>query len=416
MKLEFKWLKSETLKLIGIALAALLILSYVIYHVASLFGDEIKTVVVGQSSEEYTVTMDGYIFRDSILVYSSNTGSVDFKVKNGERVAVDDEVALVYEKGSLADSKKLLLALDAQITLLRESVDKGYGISDLTALKTDAANAYYSIMRERAEGGLTGVASLSERLLVALNSIESLTNSEFSINETIKELEDLRRDMLEGIGEAESVRAKKSGYFYSITDGYESAFTASAATDLDAAALRALISSSTPKRDEANLVGKISADSVWYFVSEMPMEDAESFAEGEYYTVNFLGGGGYDIKMSLERILGGNGSEGALLVFRTNVIPAGFGFERRQSAEIVTGRTKGIYVPSSAVYRVDGEETVYILKGSVVLKRKIEIIERGSDYFVVTDGGPEDAKEAYLKSNDLLIISGSNLFDGRILD
>ena len=52
----------------------------------------------------------------------------------------------------------------------------------------------------------------------------------------------------------------------------------------------------------------------------------------------------------------------------------------------------------------------------MVLMRRIEIIERGSDYYVVRDGGPEDSEEPYLKSNDLLIISGGNLFDGRILD
>ena len=117
MKLKLTLPKSETLRRIGMILAALLIFSYVIYHVASLFGAEIKTVVVGQSSESTSVTMDGYIFRDSSFVYSTNTGAVDFKVRNGERVAFDDEVAQVYEKGSLAESKKLLYTIDTQLAL-----------------------------------------------------------------------------------------------------------------------------------------------------------------------------------------------------------------------------------------------------------------------------------------------------------
>jgi len=415
LKPKFEWLKSEKLKRIGVLLAVLLVLSYIVYHAASLFREEIKTVVVGKSSESTSVTIDGYIFRDSSYVYSSNTGTVDFKVMNGERVALGDKIALVYENGNLASSKKILLSIDEQIALLCESKDKGYGISDLAALKKSASNAYYAIMRERAEGGLSGVSSAAERLLVALNSIEHLTNEDFSINDTINELENIRRGMLDGKGEAEEVHAKQSGYFYSITDGYENTFTASAAKELDAAALSSLISSASPPGNEKNLVGKISSDSVWYFVCEMPPDDSEKFVEGEYYTVNFLGGGGYEIKMSLERSLAQDGEE-TLLVFRTNVIPAGFGFERRQTVEIVTDTTSGIYIPSSAVYRVDGKESVYILKGSVVLLRRIEVIERGSDYYVVSDGGPEDAEEAYLKSNDLLIISGGNLFDGRILD
>ena len=416
MKLKLTLPRGETLKRIGVILVALLILSYIFYHVASLFGDELKTVVVGQSSESAVATMDGYIFRDSSFIYSTNTGAVDFKVANGERVAVGDEVALVYEKGSLSESKNLLRVIDEQLSLLRKSADKGYGISELTALRESAANAYYSIMRQMAEGSVSDVSGSAEKLLVALNSIESITNKDFSIKNTIDELEAVRREMLAEKGEAELVCTSKSGYFYSVTDGYESEFTASAATELDATGLSTLISEATPERDGANLVGKISSDSVWYFVTEMSATDASTFVEGESYNVKFLGGGGYEIKMALERYLGTSSGESVFLVFRTNVIPEGFEFARRQTAEVVTSTTKGIYIPSSAVYRVDGKESVYILKGSVVVLRRIEVIERGADYYVVLDGAPENTEEKYLKSNDLLIVSGGNLFDGRILD
>ena len=53
----------------------------------------------------------------------------------------------------------------------------------------------------------------------------------------------------------------------------------------------------------------------------------------------------------------------------------------------------------------------------MVTLRRVDVIYRGDDYYVVRDGAPdEDTDELYLKTNDLLIISGANLFDGRILD
>lgn len=410
-----KLLKRETLKRIGILLAALLVLSYVVYHVASLFGAEIKTVVVGQSKEENSVTLSGYIFRDSIPVYSSNTGAADFKVANGERVAFGDEIAYVYEEGSLSDSKRAIYLIDEQIALLKESEVSGGGISALGEFKKNALSAYYSIISDIKAGKLSSVSSSVKRLIIALNSVEELTNDDFSISSSIEALERLRASILSGRGEGESVDAKRSGYFYSVTDGYEEGFVSNAAREMSAAELDSLISDYSPKKEESNLVGRICPDSVWYFVSEMSLEAASFFAEGEYYNVNFLGGD-HLIKMSLERWLESPDGDSAYLVFRTNVIPAGFGFERRQSAQVITSATKGIYIPASAVHKVDHREAVYILKGSVVLMRRIEIIERGSDYYVVRDGGPEDSEEPYLKSNDLLIISGGNLFDGRILD
>ena len=409
------FIKSEMLKKLGVLLAVVLVLSYIVYHVASLFSAEIKTVVVGESKEETTVTLDGYLFRDSSPVYSTNTGVADFKISNGDRVAVGDEIARVFEDGSLAESKDMVRLIDNQIALLRQSLDNGSGISRIGELKKSASNAYYSIMSAMAEGTLSGVSSSAKRLLVALNSIEELTNDDFSIKKTIASLESIRSNMLLERGEYETVSANKSGFFYSVTDGHEESFTTAAAKDMSAEEFTALFNTAVPKRDSANLVGKICGDSIWYFVCEMPLADAEKFSQGEYYNVKFTGGD-YSIKMSLERWLEAPDGESAFLVFRTNVIPAGFGFERRQTAEVITQTTKGIYIPASAVHKVDHKDSVYILKGSVVLVRRIEIIEKGSDYYVVKDGGPDEADEPYLKSNDLLIISGGNLFDGRILD
>ena len=56
--------------------------------------------------------------------------------------------------------------------------------------------------------------------------------------------------------------------------------------------------------------------------------------------------------------------------------------------------------------------------GSVVLERRIRIIYKGRDYYTVENGEFIDAEggKPYLKSNDVLILDGNNLFDGRIID
>ena len=58
-----------------------------------------------------------------------------------------------------------------------------------------------------------------------------------------------------------------------------------------------------------------------------------------------------------------------------------------------------------------------MLKGSVVCFRTVEIIYIGNDYFLVAEE-PEDENipYEYLTVNELIIVNGKNLFDGRILD
>ena len=60
--------------------------------------------------------------------------------------------------------------------------------------------------------------------------------------------------------------------------------------------------------------------------------------------------------------------------------------------------------------------SVYILRGSVVHFRYIEIVYEGSDYYLVSAKGGGESGVVYLAENDLVIVGGKNLFDGRILE
>ena len=79
-------------------------------------------------------------------------------------------------------------------------------------------------------------------------------------------------------------------------------------------------------------------------------------------------------------------------------------------------RVSGIYVPKNVVKRVDGYRGVYTLRGSVVHFRYLEILYEGSDYYLVKIGVESDGKYEYLQVNDLIILNGKNMFDGRVLD
>jgi len=406
--------KKELAKKLLLIVAAVAILSYAVFHIASLFGDEISTVVVGSSTEYSSVSLDGYIFRDATLINSNYSGAISYSATSGGRVAKGDTIATVYESGDLSASRDFLLALDKEIALLERSTEDTLSMPDLPALKKKAASAYYSIMKALSGGNASEVGESKDKLVVALNSIEMLTDSEFSIKDTLNTLRAARQSFVSAGGAAEIVLTDKSGYFYASADGYEKVLTESAALTLEGTELRELLYSAKPERVPDNCVGKLSDDADWYFVTEVEGEKLGSFAEGSEYAVEFLGGGGYTIKMKLVRLLPLD--ESGLLVLSTDVLPDGFSFARRQSVRIILGSVSGIYIPTSALHRVDHKDTVYILKGSVVCQRRVEIIYRGDDYCVVRDGGEDADGEAYLKTNDLLIIGGSNLFDGRILD
>jgi hypothetical protein len=408
--------KNGIFKKIGIAVVCICILSYSVYHFASLFSEEIGTIVAGPTTESEFLTLDGYIFRDSEYIRSDYGGAADYAVTNGEKVAKGDLLARVYSEGNAENVRSVISEIEKRISLLKESTGKKPSVSELASLRAAASGAYSSIMKQIASGKISALDADIKKLLVALNSVAMLTDKDFTINETLTALENARKELLSAGGDSVEVSAHKSGYFYSVIDGYEDTFSGKAARELDADALAGLFESPVSDTSALSYVGKMSYDSKWYYASIIPSGDTSAFEDGAAYVLEFSGGGYYDIVMTLDRKELTSDGKNAALVFSTNLLPSGFAFERRQTVRVITGSVSGIYVPTSAVHRVNFERVVYTLSGSVVKMKYIDVIYEGADYFIVSDGVGEDEDKVYLKSNDLLIIRGSNLFDGRILD
>lgn len=404
------------LKKIGIVIVCICVLLYSVYHFASLFSEEIITIVAGPTTESKFQTLDGYIFRDSEYIISDYRGAADYAVENGEKVAIGDTLARVYAEGNSPNVRSIIAQIEKQTRLLKESTEKKHSVSELASLRAEASGAYSSIMKQIASGKISALDADVKKLLVSLNSVAMLTDEDFTIEETLTVLENARNELLAAGGDSTQITAHKSGYFYSVIDGYEDTFSGKAARELDADSLAALFEYPVSDKEALSYVGKMSYDSKWYYASIIPSREAVAFEGGATYILEFSGGGYYDIAMTLDRIALTADGENAVLVFSTDLLPSGFAFERRQTVRVITDKVSGIYVPTSAVHRVDFERVVYTLSGSVVKMKHIDVIYEGEDYFIVSDGVGEDEEKVYLRSNDLLVIRGSNLFDGRILD
>ena len=86
------------------------------------------------------------------------------------------------------------------------------------------------------------------------------------------------------------------------------------------------------------------------------------------------------------------------------------------TARIERSSVSGIYVPRSAVHTIGTVRGVYVLRGNIAYFRRIDIIYKGDDYFLVSERDDSDGKYYYLGENELIITNGKNLFDGRILE
>ncbi len=395
------------------------VFAYTVYHIASLFGDDISTIATGISRESRVLDGKGYVFRDEQILRSANAGVSDYLRTDGSKVSVGEPLANVCASGS-ESSKKLVAYYDDRIEILSESVNSDLTLADLPALSDDIWDDYYSISKMLATGESGELSSTADKLLLNMNKHSLLTDENSPVDDTLARMVTQREGILAVGGEAITECAQKSGYFYSYADGLEGYFTVSAADSITPESFYELTRSDSNSKvlpeQLDNAYGKLADSSEWRFVMRVGEVPSLYFEDGEKYTLTFTENGNISIPMTLISSVQDTLSGGKILVFFANRLPEGFVFDRVQSVSIQVSATTGIYVPRSAVHRMGGEYCVYVLKGSVVKLRRIDVIYEGTDYILSATDKKSDTSAPYLSTNEILIINGENLFDGRILD
>lgn len=390
---------------------------YTVYHLVSLFSSgDIKTIVSGITTEKITVNRDGYVFRDEQVLYSSNAGAIDYVAQDGGKVSSGEHLASIYKSGEGSDVRSFIATLDHHIEILEECSGSGIENADLSALRQSADSTYFTLAELLASGEAGELYYQIEKMMITLSKIHALTEGDASTIEALNTLRAMRNSYF--TGEHEEVYSERSGYFYTSVDGFESSFTISALEEMTADSFFETVDAARSADVEIDpyAYGKLAPDSRWKFAVPIDRADAALMLEGRPYKITFPENNNTVFDMTLEKIMPGEAQSSSILVFSCNVLPNNFDFERCMTAQIELSSYSGIYVPRSAIEKVGGESGVYVLRGNVTTFRRIEIVYEGIDYVLVNERNDKDGDFYYLGSNELIIINGKNLFDGRIVE
>ena len=406
-------IKSALKSRFAIGLVCVLIATYTFYHLVGMFDGDLSTFAAGVTTEHTTLGYDGYIFRDEQVLYASDKkGLSDYAVADGTKVSPGKLLATVYAKN--AGQQAQLNRIDEQIALLSSGLEGVSDNTDPSEVKASVSDSYNQLIKMLASGESGGLAEERDRLLGGLNQLDALWKGDQApAAQTLASLREERDALIDSCGEGVSYTAQKSGYFYSRVDGYESSFSLAALESIEGADFFELIAQNPVSTADA--YGKIAASVEWRLVLPVAIAEQKYFEVGKTYEGLFEENGKTTLPLTVERIIEVPAHATALVVFSCDRLLPNFEFNRCQSVKITVDSDSGIYVPKSAVHRVDGIRGVYILRGSVVYFRQIDILYEGGDYYLVREGRESSEELAYLQVNDLIITKGKNLFDGRVV-
>lgn len=378
-------------------------------------------------TDESYASFKGYIFRDEHVVEAENA-IADYPFRNGEKISVGAVFAEIYQSAdglspeALRDGQKQINALLSQIELLEDSVSGSHRIADIKKVNEEIDRAYYDFIDAVSSYSFAAANMSGEKLIGGINDRLVMTGKLEETSHIITTLEDERQNLLLTLagGDKQSLVAEESCYFYRETDGYEGIFDYSRVMSMTAEEFSYMLSASLPEQSLC-VIGKKIVDPKWYAVMVADMRFCAMVEVGDVIDVTFADNGSKVIDMTVERVCPATDNSYAIVVFSSRELPEDFDFARMQSMRILTDSVSGYRVPSEAVVECYGERGVYILSGNIVEFRRITVIGQGDGYFIVNTYDGDDAEEnlsdiPYLNINDLIITSGGNLYDGKILD
>lgn len=414
-----KHLKNAAVYLFSAALSVLLIW-YVLYHLVSGSDNEVETSPAMIVTKSSSISLEAYIVRDETIINANVEGGVNYLFEDGDKVCSGAVIANIYSGEGVEEVSDRILAIDKKISVLENSSVSDKATKTDSKIIDDKINELFYLMRDRIENGDTEYAIYrKDELLTYLNKRQVLTQNlsgfEEQIVTLIREKETLAGQL---INLEENISVAHPGYFYSQTDGYENVFKVSSISELTLKSYDEIVDSQPVDYSSDLVVGKIVESDEWYILSEISNEQVKKFNEGSVYKIKFPFNSDVTIDMTLEKVVVEKESGRAVLVFKSNYMPSGFKYLRKQNVQVIEESYTGYKISAKAVRVVDGVRGVYVLSGNTVSFKEIDVLAETDGYFIVKEQPTYLEDEFYYKKlglYDNVIISGKNLYNGKII-
>ena len=422
--MDLKYLKNIGFYVLS-AVISLLLIAYLIYQAFGGFKVKVEVLVADKYVKNDILTLDAYILRNEIILYSTMEGRKNYLFTDGAKVGVNTAVANIYTGDNMLADRSELIELDNQIKILENSnISASLVIMDSTTVDSRISELYEIICYRLSYGDINYIMHKKDDLLVLLNRRAIITKKVPNYNDKIKILQDEKLSLATGNGNIiDTIITDRSGYFYTEVDGYEQTFASMLVANLTVPEFKKMINMKPDTYLQHNTsgygVGKIVVDYNWYIACIVTKDEMRHYIENKSYDVIFSYNNDAKIKMKLERIIQDPVDPAIVLIFSTGNVPENFNFLRKQSIEIVKSSYTGYRVPISSVRIMnDGRQGVYILDGNIVKFKEIEIWIEANGYYIVKEQDRINDPEYYKKLGlyDLIIVKGTKLYEGKVVD
>lgn len=409
--------KKSNIGFFGVLAAAFIVI--VAVNIALNSGNRLETTIVREGAEEVAVSTDGYIFREQTVINAPATGYLYCACDENARVSSGEVVMYVYKNEVNLAATGELKAIDDKIAKLSAG---GYS-ADI--FSNDAAKVEQTVAQSLAKipslAYSNDLEAISELGVTVNELIEKrrVISGEAESADTGEEIERLKaqRSELEAKYNIERtmVHSPTAGAFTARLDGYEEMLDASALEAVDKAYIEELDKLSAEpaavdKAEKGEPIGKIVNNFDWWVAVCVSEEEADGLQSGSVLNMRFPDVSTGSVSATVSKA-SDNGDGTVLIVLSCSEYVESIYSISKAKVELIKECYNGFKIPAKSLRMTDGKMGVYVIKSGKARFIPVELLYNGKSWVVVS----EASEEASLKLYDELIVSGENIYDGKVV-
>lgn len=387
-----------------------LIAIFVVHQVASAIYIPIKTESAVYYTADDGVNITGLIIRNEEVVSNAHNGVLHFIVDDGGRVSKDGVIADIYDNENASLTLSKIESLKSKI----DDIEDILSYNDIDAVNLDLINSRFNektnqVILSAASGNYSNMAVASQELLSIMNRKQAALGTPIDLTAQLESLKSEYDKLSANLPKARSsIKALKSGYFVSKTDGYEKVFSN---LDLNTVTPE-FLENAKPEENGENVIGKIVSDYEWYIASEISIDESLKFKEGERLNIETSIKSCPTLEVIVKQINISETSQKAVVIFSCNQMNSDLAVMRSAPMTIIKAKYSGLKIPKKALRVVDSVRGVYVESGMQVNFVPVNIVYTDED-FIICEKQNENGN--VLKLYDRVIVKGKNLYDGKII-
>ena len=420
--------------LAGVLIAFLLVVAcYVGYQTLHiLFPQNVYETALPATVSD-TIDANGVLLFDES--YIAGSGTMGYLAADGERVSAGTAVAEIYSDASQAVLRQQLTQLTEQIDLLQKS--QNTSALQLDMLLKERSSALYDLMDTLDAGDYEAVDNDSNAYLLAQNKLWIVTGDSANFTDQIAALTQQAQSVQAQLGNPAQITAPQTGYFVRASSSGRLNAGADDILALSAQEFQSYLDSD-PVLALDGCAGKIVSGFTWRYVGVCSAKQGEKLLgqDGKprraAVEISFPGQVENSLKATVTEVSIDTENDLARFVLTCNSINGDVLCLNKAAAKISTGENTGLLVPAQAVHylKEDGTEAesqgenyipgVYVKYGNIARFCKIDPVDDDhpliteGDYILVLPKGT-DGSVSQVRLYDEIIVSGQNLYDGKLL-